>query len=130
MIIREIFTNKWTIIFHYLCKSLIFVHLQNRKFSTFHQKFAACQSSRTPQAANFLYYRSSQLKVAKSLSLNHLTSRFCKNRRVLRRQTLRRPVQKTASQPDFCEICRERQRTIERKRRAAISTRLPNKAYL
>ena len=45
----------------------------------------------------FLYYRSSQLKVTKSLSLNHLTRRFCKNRRVFCRETPRRP-------PGFLEI--------------------------
>ncbi len=53
------------------------------------------------QAANFLYYRSSQLKVVKSLSINHLTRRFCKNRRVCCRETPRRPLGFLEIKPSF-----------------------------
>ena len=56
------------------------------------KKAAACKSTVTPQAAKiFSYYRNSQIKVSKYRCLKHLTRRFCKNRRVFRRKTPRRP---------------------------------------
>lgn len=62
---------------------------KNFNFST---KIRRLQVHRDAAGGEFFpYYSSSQLKVFKYLSLNHLTRRFLQNRRVLRRQTPRRP---------------------------------------